>query len=194
MKAKVFVAVLTIVALAAAPSAWAENTWTVSNPSGSKFTISRSGDTSMAETICYRTVSLTAFAGQHFTDTSGQLTFDADIESLDVTVSELTPNDAYKYQDGLTREYRFEVTDEGGFLLADCDRVITTGSRISNTESFINTTKTATIQSSDFMVTDQGFKQSGNPHTISSTSFYNATTKGYLVTAGAQLQMTLALV
>ena len=192
MKAKVFVAVLTIATLASAPSAWAENTWTVSNPSGSKFTISRSGDTSMAETICYRTVSLTAFAGQHFTDTSGQLTFDANEDSKDVTVSELTPNDAYKYQDGLTREYRFEVTDEGGFLLADCDRVITTGSRITNTESFINTTKTATIQSSDFMVTDQGFKQSGNPRTISSTSFYNATTKGYLVTAGAQLQMTLA--
>ena len=69
--------VLTIMALMAGQGAWAENTWTVVNQSGSKFTITRSGDLSKSETVLYRTVSLTAVAGYHFTDVSGQLTFDA---------------------------------------------------------------------------------------------------------------------
>lgn len=183
--------VLTIVALMAGQSVWAENTWTVSNISGSTFTITRSGDLSVAETVCFRTVSLSAIAGQHFTDISDQLTFGVDEDSKDVTVPELTPShSSYKFQDSTTRKYRFEVTDQGGFLLANCDRTYTTGSSIS-TSNFLNTTKTATIQSSAFKVTDKGYAQSGNPKTIASTAFYNAATQDYLGTAGAELHMTL---
>ena len=62
-KQKVLAAVLTIAALAVGQgSAWAENTWSVSNTSGSTFTIIRSGDLSVAETVCFRTVSLSAIA------------------------------------------------------------------------------------------------------------------------------------
>ena len=188
---RVLALVLTIAALAMGQSAWAENTWTVSNTSGSTFTITRSGDLSVAETVCFRTVSLSAIAGQHFTDISDQLTFGVDEDSKDVTVPELTPSvESYKYQTTTTRKYRFEVLDQGGFLLANCDRTYTTGSSIS-TSNFLNITKTGTIQSSAFKVTDKGYAQSGNPKTIASTAFYNAATQDYLGTAGAELHMTL---
>lgn len=188
---RVLALVLTIAALAMGQSAWAENTWSVSNTSSSTFTITRSGDLSVTETVCFRTVSLSAIAGQHFTDISGQLTFGVDEDSKDVKVTELTPsNESYKYQTATTRKYRFEVLDQGGFLLANCDRTYTTGSSIS-TSNFLNTTKTGTIQSSVFKVTEDGYNQAGLPKTIASTSFYNAATQGYLSTAGAQLRMTL---
>ena len=191
-RTNVLMLLLSLMALAVGQSAWAENTWTVENPSGSKFTITRSGDLSKSETVYYRTVSLTAVAGYHFNDASGQLTFDANQDSKDVTVSELTPShNSYKFQDGSTREYRFEVTDQGGFLLADCDRTITTGSSINTTSLGLFNEKTGTIQSGTFTVTDKGYKQTGNPRTIASTSFYNTAAQGYLVTAGAKLHMTL---
>ena len=143
--------VLTIVALMAGQMAWAENTWTVENLSGSTFTITRSGDLSKSETIRYRTVSLSAVAGQHFTDVSGQLTFGVNEGSKDVTVPELTPShDSYKYQTSSTRKYRFEVTEQGGFLLADCDRTITTGRMVTKYEEFLNKTKSASIESGPF--------------------------------------------
>ena len=50
------------------------STFTVGG-SGNNFIITRTGDTSAAETVRYRTVSLSALAGQHFTDKSGLLTF-----------------------------------------------------------------------------------------------------------------------
>ena len=183
--------VLTIAALAVGQSVCAENTWTVENLEGSKFTITRSGDLSKSETVCYRTVNLTAVAGQHYTKTSGQLTFEANQASREVTVSEGTPTrDYFMYQtSGSTRKYRFEVMDLGGFLLADCDRTITSGSSI--TASGLFDTKTGTIQSSAFKVTEDGYKQSGMPKTIASTSFYTATQQGYFGTAGAELRMTL---
>ena len=183
--------VLTIVALMAGQSAWAENTWTVENLSGSTFTITRSGDLSKSETVRYRTVSLSAVAGEHFTNTSGQLTFAANEDSLEITVSEGTPTrEFYKYQTTSTRKYRFEVTDQGGFLLADCDRTITTGSRVTNYADFLNKTKTATIASGPFIVTEDGYKQTGLPKTIASTAFYDAAQQGYIGTA-CELHMTL---
>ncbi|MBO4839889.1 MAG: InlB B-repeat-containing protein [Bacteroidaceae bacterium] len=191
-RTNVLMLLLSLMALAVGQSAWAENTWTVENPSGSKFTITRSGDLSKSETVYYRTVSLTAVAGYHFNDASGQLTFDANQDSKDVTVSELTPShNSYKFQDGSTREYRFEVTDQGGFLLADCDRIITTGSSINTTSLGLFNEKTGTIQSGTFTVTDKGYKQSGLPKTTRSSSFYTTAQQEYLATAGAQLQMTL---
>ena len=76
-------AVLTIAALAVGQSAWAVGTFTVnasydSSTNQTTFTITRTGDTSATETVYYRTVSLSAIAGQHFTAQSGNLTFDAD--------------------------------------------------------------------------------------------------------------------
>ena len=52
----------------------AASTFTVGG-SGNNFTISRTGDTSAAETVLYRTVPLSAFPGQHYTEKGGTLVF-----------------------------------------------------------------------------------------------------------------------
>ena len=129
---RVLAALLTIAAAVAGhTTAWAASTFSVtSTTSGttSTFTITRSGDTSASESVMYRTVSLSAIAGQHFTEKSGTLTFAANETSKTVSVTESTPGtDAYKYQTASSRTYRFEVTDLGGYVLAYKDRSITNG-------------------------------------------------------------------
>ena len=121
-----------IVLLASGLSAFAASTFTVSNPTGSTFRITRTGNTSVAETIDWRVVSLSAIAGVHFTgyngNYSGQVTFNVNDTYKDVTISESTPGDnAYKYQNGSSRSYRFEVLDRNGDILSSCDRTITSG-------------------------------------------------------------------
>ena len=125
---KVLALVLTIAALAVGQSsAHAASTFTVTN-SGNTFTITRAGNTAVSETVNYRTVSLSAIEGQHFTAATGTLTFAADETSKTITVTEKTPSaDAYKYQTASSRTYRFEVTDLGGYVLAYKDRSITSG-------------------------------------------------------------------
>jgi hypothetical protein len=133
--------VLTIAALAVGQSVNAK--WTVevtdynSSTHETTFTITRSGDTSEAQTVRYRTVGLSAFAGQHFIAKSGALVFPADETgntSMTVTVTETTPDtDAYKYyQDGTTdRQYMLEVSNLSGSHLADCTRTMTNGTSFS---------------------------------------------------------------
>ena len=126
---KVLALVLTIAALAAGQGAAAQvGTFTVTNTSGSTFTITRTSNTGATEKVMYRTVSLSAIAGTHFTAASGTLTFDADNNTRTVTVTESgSATDAYKYQTSSSRGYRFEVTDLGGAVLASKDRSITSG-------------------------------------------------------------------
>ena len=84
--------------------------------------------TTTEQTVYYRTVALTAIAGQHFTQTSGSVTFAVGDSTKVINVTERTPSgDAYKYQTGTSRTYRFEVLDDGGFELAHKDRSITNG-------------------------------------------------------------------
>ena len=126
---KVLALALTIAALAAGQSAAAQvGTFTVTNTSGSTFTITRTSNTEATEKVMYRTVSLSAIAGTHFTAASGMLTFDADNNTRTVTVTESgSATDAYKYQTSSSRDYRFEVTDLGGAYLAHCNRSISSG-------------------------------------------------------------------
>lgn len=183
---------VTLLALLAAgqTNAWAANTWKVEYDNG-KFKISRSGDLSITETVQYRTVSLSAFAGQHFTAISGTETFGPNQDAKEISVSEATPGtDAYLYQNGTSRKYRFEVLDQGGFRLAFMDRTITTGTSVP-TDVFSQ--KTGTIRSSEFTINDSGYKQSGNPYTINRSSFYNDNAKNYLSFLGVPLHMTLEL-
>jgi len=135
---QVLALVLTIAALMTGQVAMAANTWTVTNPTGSTFRITRpDSHVGTTETVKYRTVSLSAYAGQHYTAVSDEVTFDVNDTYKEVTVSETTPGtNAYKYQDGTKRKYRFDVTDQGGFHLAHCDREITTGTRFTN--SYVN--------------------------------------------------------
>lgn len=117
---------LTIIAVLFALLASIQNgfasTWSVT-VSGNTFTITRSGYTG-AETVYYRTVDLTAFAGQHYTAKSGSLSFGANDSQKTVTVTETAPGatTAYAFQRTAERAYRFEVLDEQGFELAHCDR------------------------------------------------------------------------
>ena len=186
-------AILTaILLLAVGVIAKAENTWTVTNPSGSTFRITRSGDTSISETVKYRTVSLSAYAGQHYTAVSGEVTFGPSDTYKEVTVSEYNPgNTAYTYQTGTTRKYRFEVTDPGGFYMAHLDREITTGTSIPDSGAF--SIKDIVIQDAEYLNTDDGYDKNVVKSVASSTYFNNAAPKVYYQFVGAELRMTLSM-
>ena len=114
-----------LAALLTAMTTWA-STFTVTN-SGSTFTITRD-NSSGTETVLYRTVSLSAIVGQHFTEAVGTLTYSEGETVKTVTVTETASAniaEQYHFQTGTTRSYRFEVLDQDGFQLAYIDRDIT---------------------------------------------------------------------
>ena len=96
------------------------------------FTIKRSGSSLPQQTIKYRTVNLSAYAGQHYTAVSGDYTFPANETTKTVEVTESSAGTAaYQYQSSTTRSYRFEVLDINGFELQHYDRSMTTGAQFS---------------------------------------------------------------
>lgn len=193
--------VLTIAALAAGQAAWAMSSFTVSCPnSDNTFRITRTGNTAVAETIDWRVVSLSAIAGVHFTgyqgNYSGQVTFAPGDPYVDVTISENTPSDnAYKYQNGTERKYRFEVLDKDGSILATKDRTMTTGTSVPSSGLFNE--KEITIYTNELQYNDAGYdKNTNNPHYINSSSYYNLSgiaPAAYYTLIGAQLRSTLSL-
>ena len=130
---QVFAALMFILALAIGQNAWAQVSFDIQasyNNSTKKttFTITRSGSSLPSQTIKFRTVNLSAYAGQHYTAVNGDFTFAANATSTTVEVSEGAPGtDAYKYQTSNERSYRFEVLDVNGFQLAYYDRTMTYG-------------------------------------------------------------------
>lgn len=126
---RVLALVLTIAALAAGQSAWAASTFTLTSSTSAgitTFTITRSESTA-TETVYYRTVSLSAIEGQHFTAVSGSLTFTAGQTSKTVTVTEGNPDaEVYRYQTGSRRSYRFEVLDIDGTVITHRDQTVNT--------------------------------------------------------------------
>ena len=187
-----------LILLAIGNTAWAASTFTVEYTSG-KFRITRTGNTAVQETIDWRVVSLSAIEGIHYNGIqggqagvySGTVTFAANETYKEITINELTPSDAYMYQNGGTRKYRFEVLDKDGSILASKDRSMTTGTSVPSSGLF--NVKTGTIQSSEFWIDDSGYKQTNSPHTINRSSFYTDAEKNYLVTLGVSLHMTLEL-
>ena len=131
-------AMIAAVALGAANPARASNFTVTSSTSGSsaRFIVTRD-DTTAAETVNYRTVSISAYAGQHYTAKSGTLTFPVGQSAITNTVTEQTPSQAaYKFQTGASRYYRFEITDAGGFLVTNATRSLTTGTRVTASDAF----------------------------------------------------------
>ncbi len=126
---RVLALVLTIAALAAGQSAWAASTFTLTSSTSAgitTFTITRSESTA-TETVYYRTVSLSAIEGQHFTAVSGSLTFTAGQTSKTVTVTEGNPDaEVYRYQTDSRRSYRFEVLDIDGTVITHRDQTVNT--------------------------------------------------------------------
>ena len=195
MKMKATKAILTaLFLLAAGVIARSENTWTIEASTTNKvttFTISRT-NTAEAETVKYRTVSLSAFAGQHYIAVSGEVTFAVDETSRDVIVTEETPtDDPYKFQTGDTRKYRFEVTDMGGFALARLDREITTGTSVPSSGAF--SIKDVVIQESEYLNTAAGYDNNVVKSVSKSSYFDNAAPKAYYQLVGAELRMTLSM-
>ena len=188
---RVLTLVLTFMALMAGQTAWAADDWTVTNPTGSTFRITRpTSHVGTTETVKYRTVSLSAYAGQHYTAVSGDVAFGVNDTYKEVTVTENSPTtDAYKYQTGTKRKYRFEVTDQGGFYLHHCDREITTGTSV--TSSGVFDVKDVTIQSSEYTANDDGYDVNGYK-SVDASSYCTSGTQEYLSFLNAQLCMTLS--
>lgn len=195
IKDKVLVALLAVTALATGhTTAWAASTFTVKNPTGSTFRITRTGNTKVAETVNYRTVSLSAIEGQHFTAASGTVNFGVDISYVDITITESSPGEnAYKFQASSQRTYRFEVLDRDGYTLASCDRSRDYGTQF--TDTYLNKSITGLTyfdkNSGNFLsgtthyldvahsgsagkwvkVNDGGYKQA--VHTVTTGTLYN---------------------
>ena len=82
------------IAQMAGVSAFAASNFTItSSTSGSsaRFIVTRD-DTTAVETVNYRTVSISAYAGQHYAAKSGSLTFPAGQSAVTNTVTETTPD------------------------------------------------------------------------------------------------------
>lgn len=196
---RVLALVLTIVALMAGQSAWAVGTFSVQSSTAivngvttTTFTITRTGNTTVTEMVYYRTVSLSAIAGQHFTAKTGTLTFAPDEADKEIAVTENTPGTAaYLYQNGTSRKYRFEVLDQGGFRLAYTDRTITTGTSVPSSGAF--DIKDVTIQENEYTANDAGYDKNGYKSVASSSYFNKAAPKAYYQFIGAQLRMTLSM-
>ena len=120
---KIFLLLVTVLT---AMTAWA-STYTVENDSNN-FIITRNG--SGVETIYYRTVSLSAMAGENYTERTGLLIFSQDEVQKTIPVREVDidsyidwQHDVYNLrfaiQTGLARTYRFELLDEYGKSAVD---------------------------------------------------------------------------
>ena len=149
MKNKIFAAAV-IALLAFGQVGRAENGWDIqTSTSGSvtTFTISRT-NTAVAETVKYRFVNLSVYAGQHYNVTqvngessgelSGNLTFAAGDDKKIIKVTESTATTyAYKYQvTNSKRSYKLELTDVGGFYLTENTRSFYTGTTF--TDAYLN--------------------------------------------------------
>ena len=182
---------LVIFLLITGQQALAESSWTVTNNNGASntFTIKRS-ETGYVQKVLYRTISLSAYAGQHYTAKYGELEFLADEDEKTVTVSEKTPDaDAYNYQNGSSRKYGFEVTDRAGFRLAYAERSRTWGTNVPSSGVF--NTKDVTINSNEYTASDQGYVNNGYK-SVASSSYCTISTQNYLEFLNAQLRMTLS--
>ena len=190
---RILALVLTIVALMTGQEAWAESSWTVTNINGSSntFTIKRS-EKGYAQTVHFRTISLSAYAGQHFTAVNMDYTFPANEDEKTVTVSELTPTGAYLYyKDGTIVKYGFEVTDRAGFRLAYAERKRTWGTSVPSSGIF--GVKSIDVGSGETTVTDDGYINNSYRTMAGSDYYDNAAPKAWLSAIGATLHMTLSM-
>ena len=191
MKAKLFVTLLSIAAMMVGQTARAGQTWSVTYE-GNVFTITRSVTTE-AETVKYRTISLSAMVDVNFSATEGDLTYEAGEASKTVTVYESTPqlrSVLYYYQTGKSRSYRFELLNEAGTsVLTYRDREIEydEGYKVVSDKLFKNVELTLydemTIDDIDFF--DQTYYE------IPIKNYFSATApQEYMDAAGLKLGMT----
>ena len=206
LKSRILALVLTIAALAVGQTVRADQTWSVTyetysveNNRYATFTVTRT-ETGAAETVKYRTVSLTALAGKYFEEKSGDLTFAANESSKTVVVHEQDPGDAdliYNYwtYDVQYRSYRFEVLDNTNSTeLAHCDRPITHGIEynVDATKLFQNKEITAFTDEKTVDDAASGFGQASYVINPKDEGYYASADapKAYLTKTGMKLAMT----
>ena len=203
MKNKILAALIAIMAFGQGAMA-AENGWEISSSTSNgvtTFTITRT-NTAVAETVKYRFVNLSAFAGQHYNVTkvngansnalTGEFTFAADdATSRTIQVTESAGSGAYSYyKDNTSRSYKLELTDAGGFYLTKSQRSFTSGTNVNSSNVYAE--QSVTVASGPVTITHDGFDQ--GYHAVSmSTYFSNAAPQAYLVAAGAELRMVVTL-
>ncbi|MBQ6430572.1 MAG: InlB B-repeat-containing protein [Oscillospiraceae bacterium] len=171
---------------------WAANTapssasFTVTN-SGNTFTVTRSGNLSNTDRVIYQTVSQSALAGVHFRNVYGTLTFSPNETTKTVTVTEYAVTDMpvlFRYQNTGNRTYRFEVLDQGGFVLANLTRTITYASSYRFSNNYVSNSVT------DLVYLNGSTFTSG----MNSSKYYNVSaTSGYLINGtGAQTPVSVS--
>ena len=185
---------LAIILLFAGAAAWAQSKFTVTS-NGNTFTITRTTNTTTTETVYYRTVSLSALAQEqnhtlalgnkkHLTQSSGPLNFDPTHNSVTVSVQEVSNSieiyTKYRYQNGTTRSYRFEVYDIGGFELAHCDRNISYSTNYRVVGNYLSTSITDLVKFTNGNLTtgmgsgtyyDVSYSPSSNSNHVTSGSY-----------------------
>lgn len=170
------------------------------------FTITRSGDTSVPDTISYRTVSLTAFDGQQFQGVSGMFIFPAGTTTKTVDVKEKFIgyyDYAYWYQTGDYFYYRFEVLNMQGTRKAYLDRSLSVGSYKLNSyynfHNFANFYKVRSTWiapdghsgSNDLIITDEGYAQNYSVFTSEDIYTQQNWFKQYFLASKAEVRMTV---
>ncbi len=154
-------------------TAWA-STFSVDTV-GNNFIITRNG--SGNETVYYRTVSLSAFAGVNYTERTGELIFTGDEAQKTIPVSE-TPCTVNSYNDwsmmyfiqtGLARTYRFELLDGNGSLLAYKNRDMPFPSSHQFIDTYLNKSVTDLVYFND----DGDIKSGEGNKYIDAAPFYH---------------------
>ena len=196
---------ITLLALLAAGQVALAQTFSVEGTTSGNtttFKIKRSGNNLPSQTVKFRTVSLSAIAGQHFTAISDEVSFGAGDTEQSVEVTETASgsmDEQYRFQTGTSRTYRLEVIDQDGFFLAGCDRNIDYSSIYRHTDNYVNRSVTDLVYFTDSgilssgsgnkyldvsysssewtQVTDAGYSQQQDPCTVSTNSLYNSSTE-----------------
>ena len=203
MKAKLFVTLLSIVAMMVGQTVRASQTWSITNTASSVgnnkyayFTVTRT-ETEAVETVKYRTVSLTAVAGRHYEEQTGELTFNKGESTKKITINELELDSEgiiYRYStpDVANRHYRFELLNADDVtVLASSDRDLyhNTQYDVYPTKIFQNVVMPFFTDPVKVDDASTGFGQAD--YTIQLNDFFFATApQAYLISSGMKLAMT----
>ena len=178
---------LLAVFLPAGQGAMAQSTFSL-DMDGNRFTISRSSGVG-EETVYYRTISLSAMEGMHYTGVNGSYTFPDGITSKVIMVEEYDRGTGlYRFQTGTSRMYRFELEREDGAMIAFKNREISVGMEIP-TDYFEE--KAISVQTNPIAADDRGYATNGGMFLTASHFFDNTYYREYCSLIDGQLRMQL---
>ena len=196
MKKNVAKFLLTILLVLTSVAAFAADRHVVITAAGNKFTISREGRYNLSsETLKIRVYGLSAWKRFHFDFKDRDVYFRGSDNPKTFTVTETSDASTlqsrpFQYMNGTIRNYRFEVTDQNGNVLAYLDRGIEYSSDY-NVSSSIYDEKNVTVLSELTTVTDDGYDSNG-AKSVDVSPYIGQ--RDYLDLTQAELRMTLSMV